>query len=61
MNLEELLWKVNDSTVVDIYSSDTNEIIASYDGKDSIPEELNDCEVEDIFVEGNRLCIEISI
>lgn len=61
MILEELLWNVNDNTIVDIYSSDTNEIIASYDGKENIPEELNDFEVTDIFVEGNHLCIEISI
>lgn len=61
MELEELLWVINDNTIVDIYSADTNEVIASYDGKENIPEELNDCEVQYIFVEGNHLCIEISI
>lgn len=61
MILEELLWNVNDSTVVDIYSAESGEVISTYDGKENIPEELNDFEVTDIFVEGNHLCIEISI
>lgn len=59
MSLEELIWNVNDNTVVNIYSAETNDIIASYDGKDSIPEEYNECEVTDVFVDGNHLCIEI--
>ena len=59
MILDELLWVINDSTVVDVYSAGTNEVIASYDGKESIPEELNECEVTDVFVDGNHLCIEI--
>ena len=59
MLLEELLFNVNDNTIVDIYSADTREIIATYDGKDSIPEELNDFEITDIFAERNHLCVEI--
>lgn len=58
MYLEELLWVINDSTVVEIYNGN-QEQIGLYDGKDSIPEELNDREVNDIFVSENRLCIEV--
>ena len=61
MILEELLWKINESTIVCIYNSESNDLLAIYDGKDSIPEKYNICEVTDIFVDGNRLCIEISI
>lgn len=61
MTLEELLWKVNESTIVCIYDSESNDLLAIYDGKNSIPEKYNICEVQDIFVDGNRLCIEISI
>ena len=60
MILEELLWNVNDNTVVNIYSAETNDIIASYDGKDNIAEHYNECNVTDIFVDGNSLCVEIS-
>ena len=60
MTLEEILWLVNDNTVVNIYDSETNNLIATYDGKNSIPEELNGCEIAtDIFVNDNCLCIEI--
>ena len=59
MQLEELLWLVNDNTVVQIYSAETNDLLAEYDGKDAIPEEYNGNEVTDIFVNGNVLCIEI--
>ena len=59
MTLEELLWKVNDNTIVAIFSSETGEELAVYDGKDSIPERYNDCEVSDIFVDEGKLCIEI--
>lgn len=59
MTLEELLWVVNDNTIVDIFSAETGERVASYDGKDAIPDELNETEVTDLFVDGGRLCIEI--
>lgn len=57
--LSEILNLVNDNTVVDIYSAETYDIIASYDGRDSIPEDYDDCIVTDIFVTDNKLCIEI--
>lgn len=58
MSLEELLWVINDSTIVELYNGNQDKI-AEYDGKDSIPEEYNEWPVIDIFVEGNKLCIEI--
>ena len=60
MTLEELLWYINDSTIVAICS--INGIrLATYDGKDSIPEEYNDLSVTDILVNENALCIEVDI
>lgn len=59
MTLDELLWRINDNTIIRIYSSATGILISEYDGKNSIDEELNYLEVTDIFVEDNALCIEI--
>ena len=60
MILDELLWKINDNCKVKLFSSETYEEIAKYDGKDSLPDSYNYCEVTDIFVdEDGWLCIEI--
>lgn len=60
MILDELLWNINDSCKVKLFSSETYEEIAKYDGKDSFPDSYNYCEVTDIFVdEDGWLCIEI--
>jgi len=59
MQLEELLWLVNENTIVQIYSAESNDLLAEYDGKESIPEIYNGNEVTDIFTNGNVLCIEI--
>lgn len=59
MTLEELLWVINDNTIVDIFSAETGERVASYDGKDEVPENLNEMEITDVFVDGGHLCIEI--
>ena len=48
MLLYELLEVINDSAFVKIYDAEQN-YIASYDGKESIPESFNDFEVNDIF------------
>lgn len=61
MTLEELLWNVNENTIVCIYDAESNDLLATYDGKDSIPEKYDFCEVTDIFVDGNKLCIEIYV
>lgn len=49
MTLYDLIQLVNENCIVDVYSASTNERIAIYDGRDSIDEEFNDCEVTDIF------------
>ena len=60
MILDELLWKINENTNVKLFSSETHEEIARYDGKDSFPDSYNYCDVTDIFVdEDGWLCIEI--
>ncbi len=60
MILDELLWKVNDNTNIKLFSSETYEEIARDDGKDSLFDFYNYCEVTDIFVdEDGWLCIEI--
>ena len=73
MQLEELLWLVNENTIVQIYSAESNDLLAEYDGKESIPEKYNECNITDIFPHSeievmdngnevyttNILCIEI--
>ena len=59
MTLYEIAEIINDNTVVVIYSATTNDVIATYDGKESIPEHFMDCNVTDLFVDNNKLCIEI--
>ena len=59
MELYELVMLVNDNTVVEIYDAESGEPIGCYDGKDSIPEELDERNVSDVFVDQNKLCIEI--
>lgn len=44
MKLEELLSVASEAR--DMYIWENGEIIAQYDGRDSIPEELNDREIE---------------
>lgn len=44
MKLEELLLVASEAR--DMYIWENGEIIAQYDGRDSIPEELNDREIE---------------
>lgn len=63
MTLSELLENVNDSTVIEIFNSETGELDSVYDGKDAIPRVFEDREVTDIFtgMNGNipTLCIEL--
>ena len=49
MLLEELLYLINDSSTVELYDSATYDVIGTYDGKESIDEIYNECEVTDIF------------
>lgn len=57
MELDELLWVLNDSAVVEIFIN--TELVACYDEKDSIPEEYNHYRVFDIYASENKICIEI--
>lgn len=51
MKLEELLSVASEAR--DMYIWENGEIIAQYDGRDSIPEELNDREIELVDCSGD--------
>ena len=48
MLFEDLKWYLNENSIIMIYSN-SHELYAFYDGKESIPEYLDDIEVNDIF------------
>lgn len=50
MYLEELLELINENTVINIWSNN-QELVATYDGRESIPEKYNYCEILDIFAD----------
>lgn len=52
MKLEELLLVASEAR--DMYIWENGEIIAQYDGRDSIPEELNDREIELVDCSGDN-------
>lgn len=56
MILDELLQIINESTIVILYDAH-QEILATYDGKESIPEYYNEFNVNDIFADNyhNRI------
>ena len=58
MKLLDLLSITNENTTINIISC--AKVIARYDGKDSIPKELNEYEVLQSCVENDELFIEIS-
>lgn len=61
LRLIDLLEVMNESETVIVFDHLGDEI-ARYDGKDSIPEVLNDCVVYKIFTdpsEGRAICIEL--
>lgn len=57
--LIDQLEMLSDSTNVKVYEVDTDKEIARYDGKDSIPTELNEREIHSVSVEDNWLVIKI--
>lgn len=59
LTLYEIADTINDNCIVDVYSATTNDLIATYDGKENIPEHFMDCDVTDLFVDNNKLCVEI--
>lgn len=61
MTLEELITYTNPNTVIELFDAKENESIGVYDGVDVVPDEYNYCEIADIFVDNNKLCVEISL
>lgn len=61
MILSELIEYVNPCTVIELFDAKENESIGEYDGVNEVPDEYNYCEISDIFVDGNKLCVEISL
>lgn len=57
MTLETLLFKILDCTTVII--TEFGEEIARYDGRESIPTELNDALVDNITASESKLYVEI--
>jgi len=61
MTLYEISNLINDSSVIAVYDSETNDLHATYDGKSEIPDWLEDCDVTDIFADKDKLCIELAL
>lgn len=59
MTLYDLSDIINDNTVVVVYSSETQEELGMYDGKESIDEQYMSMEITDMYVDNNKLCIDI--
>ena len=59
MTLQDLLFYTSEYTNVVVKSFIAEQEIARYDGKDSIPNELNELFVSKIEVEDNKLVISI--
>ena len=57
--LIDQLEVLTDSTNVKVYEVGTDKEIARYDGRDSIPTELNEREISSVTVEDNWLVIRI--
>lgn len=61
MTLEELIAYTNPNTVIELFDAKDNESISEYDGIDEVPDEYMYKEIADIFVDNNKLCVEISL
>ena len=48
MKLEDIIDLLNDSSIINIYDNEQN-LVATYDGKESIPEFMNYRFINDIF------------
>ena len=59
MTLYDLADIINDNTVVVIYSAETQEELGMYDGKESIDEQYMTMEITDMYVNENKLCIDL--
>lgn len=68
MTLYDLFVVLNDNTTIQLYDCETYNLIDSYDGKEDVPPEYEDCEITDIFVDTDTrlknftyaaICVEI--
>lgn len=60
MTLYDLFVVLNDNTTIQLYDCETYNLIDSYDGKEDVPSEYEDCEITDIFVDNDAaICVEI--
>lgn len=59
MELAELLWIVNEASVIKIYDRNENEI-GIYDGTDEVPDKYKNCLILDIFPDNYSNVIRIS-
>lgn len=57
MKLIDLLSVISDSNYAIIWRD--GNVVSTYDGKDSIDERFNDCEVKSVRAFGDRIDIEI--
>ena len=60
MKLIDILSITTDYTDINVLNLD-GDVIANYDGKNSIPEELNNVSVNNISVENNTLILTLNI
>ena len=54
MRLEELLSVLNLNCNVDVYKVDSNDLLTSYDGKDSIDSKYKDWRVDDVYAANHK-------
>lgn len=68
MTLYDLFVVLNDNTTIQLYDCETYNLIDTYDGKEDVPPEYEDCEITDIFVDTDTrlkeftyavICVEI--
>ena len=57
MKVIELLSVLHDSVNVRIVDNEHDKALSYYDGKNSIDEQYNDCEIETVYNDGNYITI----
>lgn len=57
MKVIELLSVLHDSANVRIADNEHDKVLSYYDGKNSIDEQYNDCEIETVYNDGNYITI----
>lgn len=59
MQLEDIMYYCDDNMTVVVTDGDRE--LARYDGRNSIPMELNGCKVKQLSVQDNALYIEVEV